>query len=142
MAYDFGQPFRGYQPAQGGFPYQQAQTFIPQQQNAPQAPQTAPQQGFRVQAVASKEEAMAVQTDFWGPGIIMPCLGRGVIYLKRFDQNTGLSDLLEFVYAPPQPKPEQLAGDFVPMSMFRELLEKVERLEKGVTVNVPDGTHE
>ena len=139
MAYDFGQPFRGYQPAQSGFPYQQAQTFIPQQQNAPVAPQAAPQPGFRIQAVASREEAMAVQTDFFGPGVIMPCLGRGAIYLKRFDQNTGLSEMLEFIYAPPQPK-QELAGEFVPMSMFRELLAKVEQLEKGVTANVPEPT--
>lgn len=141
MAYDFGQPFRGYQPVQGGFPYQQAQSFIPQQQNAPVAPQAAPQPGFRIQAVASKEEAMAVQTDFFGPGVIMPCLGRGVIYLKRFDQNTGLSDFLEFVYAPPQPK-QELSGEFVPMNMFQQLVAKVEQLEKGVTNHDPVQTHE
>ena len=141
MAYDFGQPLRGYQPAQGGFPYQPTQTYIPQQQNAPAAPQAAPQQGFSIRPVASREEAMAVQSDFFGPGIIMPCLGQGVIWLKRFNPNTGASDLLEFIYAPPQPK-QELAGEFVPMSMFKELMEKVERLEKGVTVSVPDGTHE
>ena len=140
MAYDFGQPFRGYQAAQSGFPYQQA-SYIPQQQTAPVAQQAAPQPGFRIQAVASKEEAMAMQTDFFGPGIVMPCLGRGAIYLKRFDPNTGLSDLMEFIYAPPHPK-QELAGEFVPMSMFRDLLAKVEQIEKGVTVNVPDGTHE
>lgn len=129
--------FPGYQPQQQGFGYQPT-NYLPQQQNAPVAQQAASQQGFRIQAVASKEEAMAVQTDFFGPGVIMPCLGRGAIYLKRFDPNTGLSDLLEFIYAPPQPKQEQLAGDFVPMSMFRELLAKVEQLEKGVSLNVTD----
>lgn len=140
MAYDFGQPFRGYQPAQGGFPYQPT-NYIPQQQSAPVAPQAAPQQGFSIRPVASREEAMAVQSDFFGPGIIMPCLGQGVIWLKRFNPNTGASDLLEFIYAPPQPK-QELVGEFVPMSMFKELFAKVEQLEKGVTVNVPDGTHE
>lgn len=135
MAYDFGQPFRGYQPAQGGFPYQPT-NYIPQQQNASAAPQAAPQQGFRIQVVASKEEAMAMQTDFFGPGIVMPCLGKGAIYLKRFDPNTGLSELMEFLYAPPQPK-QELAGEFVPMAMFRELLAKVEQLEKGVVNNEP-----
>lgn len=140
MAYDFGQPFRGYQPAQGAFPYQQA-NFIPQPQNAPAASQAVSQQGFRIQPVTSREEAMAVQPDFFGPGIVMPCLGRGAIYLKRVEQNTGLSELLEFLYAPPQPKPE-LAAEYVPMNLFRQLAEKVDQLEKGVTANVPDGTHE
>ena len=140
MAYDFGQPFRGYQPAQSGFPYQQA-SYIPQQQAAPVAQQASPQPGFRIQAVASKEEAMAVQTDFFGPGVIMPCLGRGAIYLKRFDQNTGLSEMLEFIYAPPQPK-QELTGEFVPMNMFQQLVAKVEQLEKGVVASDPVQTHE
>ena len=133
MAYDFGQPFRGYQPAQGAFPYQQV-NFIPQPQNAPAASQAVSQQGFRIQPVTSREEAMAVQPDFFGPGIVMPCLGRGAIYLKRVDQNSGLSELLEFLYAPPQPKLDP-TQEFVPMTMFRELFDKVEQLEKGVITN-------
>ena len=36
----------------------------------------------------------------------------------------------------------QVQPEFVPMAMFKELLAKVEQLEKGVTVNVSDGTHE
>ena len=136
MAYDFGQPFRGYQAPQQGFGYQPT-NYLPQQQNAPVGQQTAPQQGFSVRPVASREEAMAVQTDFFGPGIIMPCLGQGVVFLKRFNQNTGASDLLEFIYAPPQPK-QELMGEFVPMNLFQQLVQKVEQLEKGVTANVPD----
>ena len=80
---------------------------------------------------------MAIPSDFFGSGIIMPCLGQGSIYLKRFNQNTGLSDLLEFVYAPPQPK-QELTGEFVPMNLFQQLAAKVEQLEKGVAANVPD----
>ena len=139
-AYDYRGGFGGYQPAQGGFPYQPT-PYLPQQQNAVQSQQAAPQQGFRTQPVASREEAMAIQTDFWGPGILMPCLGQGVIFLKRFNQETGASDLFEFVYAPPQQKP-QPSTDFVPMNLFRELAQKVEQLEKGVSVSVPDTPHE
>lgn len=124
------------QPYQGGFPYHPT-NYMPQTQNPPQSQQAAPQQGFSVRPVASREEAMAVQTDFFGPGILMPCLGQGVIFLKRFNQNTGASDLLEFVYAPPQPKQEQ-AVEFVPMDLFRDLTKKVEQLEKGVAMNVPN----
>lgn len=108
--------------------------FPPAMQNVPVAPQAAPQHGFGVRPVASREEAMAIQTDFFGPGIIMPCLGQGVVWIKRFNPNTGASDLLEFVYAPPQVRQET---EFVPMSMFRELFSKVEQLEKGVSGNVP-----
>lgn len=110
--------------------------YTPASQSVP-AGQPAASQGFSVRPVASREEAMAVQTDFFGPGILMPCLGQGVIFLKRFNQNTGASDLLEFVYAPPQPKQEQ-AVEFVPMDLFRDLTKKVEQLEKGVAMNVPN----
>ena len=36
----------------------------------------------------------------------------------------------------------QVQPEFVPMTMFKELLAKVEQLEKGVSLNVPDGTNE
>lgn len=138
MAYPTALP--NFQPQQGGFPYQPT-SYLPNMQSPATAQQTAPQQGFRTQPVASREEAMAVQTDFFGPGVIMPCLGQGVIFLKRFNQNTGSSDLFEFVYAPPQPK-QELAGEFVPMNLFRQLAMEVEQLKKGVTANVPDGPDE
>jgi hypothetical protein len=93
------------------------------------------QQGFSVRPVASREEAMAIPSEFFGPGVVMPCLGQGVIFLKRFNQNTGLSDLLEFVYAPPQPPRQE--SEWVPMDLFRQLCQKVEALEKGA-INGPD----
>ena len=70
-----------------------------------QAPQSVPvvqtvsnpQPGFNCRPVTSKEEAQAVQVDFFGPGTIMPDLGHGVVYLKRFNQNTGACDIFEFV---------------------------------------------
>lgn len=116
--------FTGYQPSQNSFPYPpQAQT------------QMQTQQGFSVRPVASREEAMAIPSEFFGPGVVMPCLGQGVIFLKRFNQNTGLSDLLEFVYAPPQPPRQE--SEWVPMDLFRQLCQKVEALEKGA-INGPD----
>lgn len=115
----------GYQPTQ-----MQMGNCPPLTQNAPTG-----QQGFTVRPVASREEAMAIQTDFFGPGILMPCLGQGTIWLKRFNQNTGASDLLEFIYAPPQqPKQEQ----FVTFDLFQQLVGKVEQLEKGMMINAPD----
>lgn len=120
----------GYQPPQMQM-MPQAPSYPPMNQNA-----TTGQQGFTVRPVASREEAMAIQTDFFGPGILMPCLGQGTIWLKRFNQNTGASDLLEFIYAPPQP-PKQEA-EFVSMDLFRQLVDKVNALEKGVVTHGAD----
>ncbi len=45
MAYDFGQPFRGYQPAQGGFPYQPT-NYPPVVPNAPMPQQNGQGWGY------------------------------------------------------------------------------------------------
>ena len=135
-AYDYRPGFGAYQPAQGGFPYQPT-PYLPQQQNAAQGHQAAPQQGFRTQPVASREEAMAIQTDFFGLGVIMPCLGQNTIFLKRFNPNTGASDLLEFALVHPQ-----APSEFVPMGLFQQLAQEVEQLKRGVTANVPESAHE
>lgn len=80
-------------------------------QNAPM--QNVPQQpsnGFACRPVTSKEEAMAVQVDFFGPGTVMPDIGHGVIYLKRFNNNTGSCDIFEFVaQTSKEPEPVQYA---------------------------------
>ena len=141
MAYEYRPGFGAYQPPQGAFPYQPT-NYSATPQNTPTAPQAAPQQGFSVRPVASREEAMAVQTDFFGPGIILPNLGQGVIFLKRFNPNTGASDLLEFVYAPPQAPKQELSGSFVSIEMFQQLAQKVEALEKGGLTNVSTGPDE
>lgn len=102
--YDYQQPYR-----------------LPMQQSMQQP------QGFSVRPVASREEATATQTDFFGPGILMPCLGQGVIYLKRFNPNTGASDLLEFCYAPP--KPAERPVEYVSIEAFNQLMQRVTQLE-------------
>ena len=73
--------------------YQSPQTYIgsqiPQQ---PQQPSMQIQQnGYTCRPVTSREEAVAVQTDYFSPGTIMPDLGHGMVYIKRFNQNTGSS---------------------------------------------------
>lgn len=73
-------------------------------QSVPQPPQmqnavntiAAPQAAFLCRPVTSREEALAVPADFMSNGTIMPDLGHGMIYLKRFDSNTGLSNMFEF----------------------------------------------
>lgn len=89
MAWNYG--WNGYNP-----------TYMPQM--PVQAPQSAPQTqtvnnppaAFNCRPVTSKEEAQAVQVDFFGPGTLMPDLGHGVVYLKRFNQQTGACDIFEF----------------------------------------------
>lgn len=93
-----------------------------------QSPVQPVQSGYMTRPVTGREEALGVQVDFFGPGTIMPDLGHGVIYLKRFNQNTGASDLLEFTYQPPQaaqPEPQ-----YVTVEMFRELEAQVMAMRK------------
>lgn len=89
MAWNYG--WNGYNP---GFMPQmpvQAPQSVPQTQAANNPPAV-----FNCRPVTSKEEAQAVQVDFFGPGTLMPDLGHGVVYLKRFNQNTGACDIFEF----------------------------------------------
>lgn len=99
----------GYQPAYNPYassmPFPPRQDFgvpnyLPQVQNNQQMqqPQQAQQQGYLCRPVTSREEAVAVQVDFTGPGTIMPDLSHGMIYLKRFNPNTGASDFLPFAF--------------------------------------------
>lgn len=89
MAWNYG--WNGYNP-----------TYMPQvpvqtpQSVPPVQAVNNPPSGFNCRPVTSKEEAQAVQVDFFGPGTLMPDLGHGVVYLKRFNQNTGACDIFEF----------------------------------------------
>lgn len=67
-----------------------------------------PQRGFQqptyqVQPVGSKEEATAATVDYFSLGLIMPVPGQNIMYFKRFNQNTGQSDFVEFVARQPEP---------------------------------------
>lgn len=97
MAYpNFMAPSCGAYPNSFPAPYAPAQTAP--MQSIPQQPGN----GFACRPVTSKEEAMAVQVDFFGPGTVMPDIGHGVIYLKRFNSNTGSCDIFEFVAQMPK----------------------------------------
>lgn len=105
---NYGQPQPAWQP-----------TRPDMMQGYPQTPTMAPaqaqgqQQGFLTRPVASREEAVAAQIDFFGPGVLMPDFGHGFVYYKRFNQNTGACDFLTFRVegtqaenSEPQPPPE------------------------------------
>lgn len=67
-----------------------------------------PQNGFSCRPVTSREEALGVPAEFGCAGTIMPDLGHGMIYLKRLDMNTGLSNMYEFALQQPQKPSETL----------------------------------
>lgn len=85
------------------------------------------QPGFTCRPVTSREEAVAVQVDFYGPGTIMPDLGHGMIYLKRFNPNSGASDFLAFAFCPPQPQ-EVPAPPYDPRQEIEALRNELEAL--------------
>lgn len=137
MAFGYTPGFGAYQPPQNGF-NQFPTNFPAMQQNAPQPPTAAPRQGFMCIPVTCREQVVATQIPFDGSTTFFVDTAAGMIYAKTFDLNTGAAPIQEYVRV----ENTQVQPEFVPMSMFKELLAKVEQIEKGVMVNVSDGTHE
>lgn len=137
MAFGYTPGFVAYQPSQNGF-NQFPTNFSTMQQNALQAPTSTPRQGFMCIPVTCREQVVATQIPFDGSTTFFVDTAAGMIYAKTFDLNTGAAPIQEYVRV----EHTQVQPEFVPMTMFKELLEKVEQLEKGVSLNVPDGTHE
>lgn len=137
MAFGYSPGFNGFQAPQAGFGT--APTYLPpMQQNPVQAPTAAPRQGFMCIPVTCREQVVATQIPFDGSTTFFVDTAAGMIYAKAFDPNTGMAPIQEYVRV----EHTQVQPEFVPMAMFKELLAKVEQLEKGVMVNVSDGTHE
>lgn len=137
MAFGYSTSFNGFQAPQTGFGT--APTYLPPiQQNPVQAPTAAPRQGFMCIPVTCREQVVATQIPFDGSTTFFVDTAAGMIYAKAFDPNTGMAPIQEYVRV----EHTQVQPEFVPMAMFKELLAKVEQLEKGVTVNVSDGTYE
>ena len=81
-------------------------TFMPQQQMYPTYMQPR-MDAFISRLVASREEAVATPTDFNTP-IVMLDFGHGAVYVKRFNPNTGMGELLDFrQIAPNEAAPTQ-----------------------------------
>lgn len=90
-------------------PQQSQQQFYGSYQRPIQQVQQAPP-GYVCKPVTSREEAVATSTDYFSLGTIMPDLGHSMIYLKRFNQQNGSSDFLEFQrYIPEQSAPVEYA---------------------------------
>lgn len=123
-----------YFPSYNGFygPYQpfQPQTGVipsPTPAMAQTATPAAQQANFACRPVTSREEAVAVQADFFSLGTIMPDLSHGVVYLKRLNQQTGASDFFEFVYR--QPEAEQ-KPEYITREEFDEFVKSLQPKKK------------
>lgn len=127
MSYNPAFTYPPYNPYgyQGGPVGQSQQPFLPQQ-NQPQMGQ-----GFACRAVTSREEAVAVQVDFLSAGTVMPDLGHGMIYLKKFNPATGACDFATFVVQQPEqaaPVPEYATRQELE-ALRQELLGRKESME-------------
>ena len=152
---NYGYPAYGnYNPIQPFAPRNDAQGYQPpvQAMQPVQAP-TQPQQGnppaFYCRPVASREEALGVPVDFMGSPMFFPDLAHGVIYLKKFNPNTGAADMLEFRAQPQQEQRPAEQAAFAPLNDLLQLKNdldnlktEVERLKKpagkAVRKNEPD----
>lgn len=119
MAFQFGAPNYGYNPQQTFFPQQQ---YTPPQQMQPQ--QMTP--AFACHPVTSREEAVAAQTDYFSAGLVMPDLSHSMVYLKRFNQQTGASDFYEFQLMT-QAKEEKQEVQYVTVEEFQKFQKELSR---------------
>ena len=116
-----------YQPMQNQ-PVQNMQQIPPQNQTAT-VQQTNTQPNFFCRPVASKEEALAVPVDFMGQPMFFPDLAHNVVYMKRFNTNTGAADLFEFRGQQEQSPP---APSFAPLDEFNAMKDTIDQLKAEV----------
>lgn len=123
-----------------GYPYyqyaQQAQPGVNIYGNpvAPQLPQERPMQqmqapGYNCRPVTSREEAVGAPTNYVGPGDVFVDIGHGMMYLKRFNPQTGTSDFLDFARvapaaAAPAPAP-QPSQDYISAAAFNAVIKRL-----------------
>lgn len=117
MANNFYQPYGTYT----GVNYQPPQQSQPMQQ----------QNGYICRPVTCREEAIAAQVDYFSAGLVMPDFAHGVIYVKRFNPETGLSNFGEFKYCQPQPEPAAIdPGQFVTRKEFEEFTRRLQGIKE------------
>ena len=126
MAYPYysGYPMGLYQPAQNQYqPMNQPQNQGAQITNMQQPGGNS---NFFCRPVASKEEALGVPVDFMGSPMFFTDLAHNVIYMKRYNTNTGAADVFEFREAQEQTAP---APSFAPLDEFNAMKETIEKLQ-------------
>ena len=117
---------------------------MPSQTGRPQSPQNLPAQPAQPQSinggqavfqcwpVMSRGEAEQASIDFLGPGVVMPNLGQGMVYLKRFNPQKGEIEVLDFAFVPPPPPPAP-APTYDPQSEIAAMREQLTALQGSVS---------
>lgn len=118
-----------YQPMQGYQQMNQPMLNQPQNQGANvQQTNNASQPNFFCRPVASKEEALGVPVDFMGSPMFFPDIAHNVIYMKRFNTNTGAADVFEFHGQQKQ----TAAPSFAPLDEFNATKETIGQLKETI----------
>ena len=98
---------------------------MPMQQMQMQAqPQ---QQVMQLRMVTCREEVVAAQIPFDGMPYFYADMGHGVVYAKRFNGSTGLSDIIE--YRAPEQAPAAPPVQFATEQAVAELEKRIRALE-------------
>lgn len=120
-----------YQPMQGYQQMNQPMLNQPQNQgtNVQQA-NNASQPNFFCRPVASKEEALGVPVDFMGAPMFFPDIAHNVIYMKRFNTNTGSANVFEFHGQQSQNSTQ--SPSFAPLDEFNVMKDTISRLQSEV----------
>lgn len=128
MAYP--QPYNPYGSYNPGMAYQpQPVAYAPQPQQPTQQVAQSTQEAFICRPVTSREEALATPVDYMR-ALILPDIGHGKVYLKRFNTQTGASDIFDFTLSEPeQAKP---APQYATVDDLNALKEEIEKLKKPV----------
>lgn len=115
----YGSP-TGYVPQMGVMP-------PPTPAMAQVAAPAAQQSSFISRPVTSREEALAVQADFFSSGTLMPDLSHGIIYLKRINQQTGGAEFYEFVIRQPE---QEKQPEYVTREEFDRFIQSLQPKKK------------
>ena len=107
---------QAYAPQMGAMP-------SPTPAMAQAAAPAAQQANYLCRPVTSREEAVAVQADFFSLGTVMPDLAHGTIYLKRINQQTGGADFFEFVLRQPEAEPQP---DYITRAEFNDFVKSLQ----------------
>ena len=124
------QPFATRNDVQGYQPPQAMQAMQPVQ--APTQPQQGNPPAFYCRPVASREEALGVPVDFMGSPMFFPDLAHGVIYLKKFNPNTGAADIAEFRVQPQQEQRPAEQTAFAPLDDLLQLKDDLDNLKSEI----------
>lgn len=122
-----------YQPMQGYQQMNQPALTQPQSQGGNvQQTNNASQPNFFCRPVATKEEALGVPVDFMGAPMFFPDLSHNVVYMKRFNTNTGAADIFEFHGQQSQEHQDAMAPSFAPLDEFNATKETIGQLKETI----------